>query len=49
MNLQEAMSLIEPGIFQKDRPQHWADLGCGNGAWDTPFPAMTGCIGLFSG
>ena len=31
MNLQEAISLIEPGIFQDNIPQHWADLGCGNG------------------
>lgn len=31
MNLQEAISLIEPGIFQDNVPQHWADLGCGNG------------------
>lgn len=33
MNLQEAISLIEPGIFQDDVPQHWADLGCGNGTF----------------
>ena len=31
MKIQEAIALIELGIPLEDKPQHWADLGCGNG------------------
>lgn len=33
MKIQEAIALIEPGILSEDKPQHWADLGCGNGTF----------------
>ncbi len=33
MTLKEAISLIEPGIPADTLPQHWADLGCGNGTF----------------
>lgn len=33
MTLEDAVSLIEPGIAADNLPQHWADLGCGNGTF----------------
>lgn len=33
MKIQEAIALIELGILLEDKPQHWADLGCGNGTF----------------
>lgn len=33
MKIQEAIEFIAPGILPGDRPQHWADLGCGNGTF----------------
>lgn len=33
MKIQEAIALIELGILSEDKPQHWADLGCGNGTF----------------
>lgn len=33
MEIREAIALIEPGVLSEDKPQHWADLGCGNGTF----------------
>ncbi|WP_262250299.1 class I SAM-dependent methyltransferase [Parapedobacter soli] len=33
MKIQEAIALIELGILSEEKPQHWADLGCGNGTF----------------
>lgn len=33
LNLHDAISLIKPGMTPLSSPQHWADLGCGNGTF----------------